>query len=160
MKGLDINSSMKTVNTIDAGSVATVVLHASRPDDPMSQPAVLDTEWDLIREFYQSLDELHMEECSCCHERWLDMKLIDGRCGRCRGSERRRLRFVPVPCPIYRSSTTSRKCSSLGPMSTCRRARSVVNNINTPAILYASCRIPRKSTISYHWCQRISTSFF
>jgi ATP-dependent DNA helicase PIF1 len=61
----------------------------------MSQPAVLDTEWDLIREFYKSLDELHMEECSCCHERWLDMKLIHGRCGRCRRSERRRSWFAP-----------------------------------------------------------------
>jgi hypothetical protein len=61
----------------------------------MSQPALPDAEWDLVKEFYRPLDELHMEECSCCHERWLGMQLVNDCCGPCRHSKRRRLWFAP-----------------------------------------------------------------
>ena len=54
-----------------------------------------DAEWDLIKEFHRGLDELRLEECSCCHERWLDMKIQNQMCHRCRNSEVRRSWFKP-----------------------------------------------------------------
>jgi hypothetical protein len=40
-------------------------------------------EWGCIRKFYAELDNIDMEECSRCRERWFEMGLRNGVCHRC-----------------------------------------------------------------------------
>jgi hypothetical protein len=40
-------------------------------------------EWGYIRKFYAELDNIDMEECSRCRERWFEMRLRDGVCYNC-----------------------------------------------------------------------------
>ena len=49
-----------------------------------SDMAVSDREWRLIRDFQGALSQHRMETCSHCRERWLNMKIEDDVCARCR----------------------------------------------------------------------------
>ena len=63
----------------------------SVPPQPMSAPPVpppgagfLPAEqWGYIRDFHKELDEVRMETCSRCQERWFAMDLKDGICHSC-----------------------------------------------------------------------------
>ncbi len=63
---------------------------SSPPHEPLDAPAVINSEWQCIRNFNSSLAQLRLEECVSCHERWFDLKLLNGVCKACRGSHLRK----------------------------------------------------------------------
>jgi uncharacterized protein DUF6570 len=51
---------------------------------PENSRAVSEQDWSLVRQFNQKLDEIQLETCTACNERWFDMDLKpNGQCSRC-----------------------------------------------------------------------------
>ena len=65
-----------------SASVARPPQFAQNPD--LSEIAMSPSSRALVEEFHETMDELELETCSLCNERWFDMRLSGDICQRCR----------------------------------------------------------------------------
>ena len=53
-------------------------------DELELEPYLDPINWQMIENFHNALDTHKMEVCSCCKERWFEMRLKEGVCYTCR----------------------------------------------------------------------------
>jgi hypothetical protein len=54
----------------------------------MQEPAINDTEWGYISSFNTAINDIKLEECNMCNERWFEMRLKNGICRNCQRIEK------------------------------------------------------------------------
>ena len=50
----------------------------------LQEPAISEEHWAHLSSFYEYLDQIKMEECTECNEKWFDMEVVEWMCKWCR----------------------------------------------------------------------------
>jgi hypothetical protein len=76
-------------------------IYSSIPDpfhhnDLISEPPLSEEEWQMLRSFHKELYKDIMEECDMCKEKWFNMGIREGICGKCRRRDKKKADDEPA----------------------------------------------------------------